>query len=110
MKNKVLVGGIMIALFLCVSTTSQAIPPRSSTVRIFMSDVTVVGDGVAVTLTDTGLSLGLTWQGAWILACYTMFEYELQDQSCSRWPSWLYQSIRRQVQFEMFYHSLAFYY
>ncbi len=85
-------------------------PPRSSLVRTFISDVTSVRDGIAVTLTDVGLGLGLTWQGAWTLACYTMFEYELQNPFCANWPSWYYQAIREQVRLEMYYHSIAFFY
>ena len=85
-------------------------PPRSSLVRMFISDIVVVRDGMAVTLTDLGLSLGLSWQGAWTLACYTMFEYELQKPSCANWPIWYYNAVRAQARLEIYYHSLAFYY
>lgn len=85
-------------------------PPKSSLVKIFISDVTPVREGMAVTLTDVGLGLGLTWQGAWTLACYTMFEYELLERSCANWPSWYYQAIRAQVRLEIYYHSIAFFY
>lgn len=85
-------------------------PPRSSLVKIFISDITPVRDGMAVTLTDIGLSFGLSWNSAWTLACYTMFEYELQEPSCANWPSWYYQAVREQVRLELYYHCLAFYY
>jgi len=87
-----------------------AAPPKSSLVRIFISDLKVVNDGMAITLTDVGLNLGLSWQGAWTLACYAMFEYELQNPSCSKWPSAFYQAVRAQVRLEIYYHCLAYFY
>lgn len=100
-------------LFMDNSTSEVLVataPPRSSLVKTFISDLTSVRDGIAVTLTDVGLGLGLSWQGAWTLACYTMFEYELQNPFCASWPSWYYQAVREQVRLEMYYHSIAFFY